>query len=473
MSKKNILLAIIVGLVVFFIISFKISDSLIFHSDFARDLFNILKISQGNRTLLGPKLSFGGLYPASYYFYLFVPAFLLSGFNILSLVYFNTFLFALAVTYFFINALKKFSLWKSVTASLAITLIPIFLFASRNPSVSNTLLSFLLMLLTYIYFNKIDRPFVLVFLGLVFGIIINFGFISFLILLPVYLMILNKLKYKLHSFYFISGIVVAFLPLLLFEIKNNFIMIKNTFFDKSYLSWIGNKNIIQSTSGKKNIIENLFFMSNKLKELILINPLITLIIFGILQFYDKNIKGKIFFIFNALLALVILAVLIRFQFAIHYLYPTSFFLFFTIIIVLLESRFKILFLILLFVEIVLFPKNIYSKSNITSEPFEKAVKYVIENKLIDKDTRFNIAMIAHPNAIIGFEYRYFFQKDGYAPLSEFEYSKSDILFIFTQKKNLDLTTLNSWEIQQFGKQNLINPEKYKTGETSIFKATKK
>ena len=473
MFKKNVSFAIIFGLSVFFLISFKINSSLIFHSDFARDLFEILKISQGNHTLLGPKLSFGGLYPASYYFYLFVPAFLFSGFNIMSLVYFNAFLFALAISYFFINAIKKFPFWKSFAASLAITLIPIFLFASRNPSVSNTHLAFLLMLLTYIYFKKIDHPLVLVLLGLAFGVIINFGFISLLILLPVYLMILNKLKNKLASFYFILGIAVAFLPLLLFEIKNNFVMIKNTFIDKSYLSWIDNKNIIQSTSGKKNIIENLFFMSNALKELILINPLITLIIFGTLAYFDNKIKGKFFYILNGFLALIILAILIRFQFAIHYLYPTAFFLFFMIIILLLESRFKSLLFILLFVEIILFPRHIYSKSNITSKPFEKAVKYVIENKLIDKKTGFNVAMIAHPNAIVGFEYRYFFQKDGYVSLSEFEYSKSDVLYIFTQKKDLDLSTLNSWEIQQFGKRFLKDAQKYKSGKTIIFKAIRK
>ncbi|EKD94308.1 MAG: hypothetical protein ACD_26C00124G0001, partial [uncultured bacterium] len=179
------------------------------------------------------------------------------------------------------------------------------------------------------------------------------------------------------------------------------------------------------------------------------------------------------YIFNGLLALIILAGLIRFQFAIHYLYPTSFFLFFMIIILLLESRFKILLFILLFVEIILFPRHIYSKSSITSEPFEKAVKYVIENKLIDKKTSFNVAMIAHPNAIVGFEYRYFFQKDGYVPLSEFEYSKSDVLYIFTQKKDLDLSTLNSWEIQQFGKNYLDTTNQFKINKTTIYKISRK
>ncbi len=108
MLKKELIISALLGFFVFFLVSFKIEESLIFHSDFARDLFNILKISQGNHTLLGPKLSFGGLYPASYYFYLFVPAFLLSGFNIESIVYFNAFLFAFAISYFFVNALKKY-----------------------------------------------------------------------------------------------------------------------------------------------------------------------------------------------------------------------------------------------------------------------------------------------------------------------------------------------------------------------------
>src|SRR3989338_11206239 len=197
--KKNIFYGLIISFIVFIIITFRLNDSLIYHSDFARDLFEILKISQGNQTLLGPKLSFGGLYTASYYYYLFVPVFLLSGFKIMSLVYFNALLFSIAISYFFYNSLKKFPLWKTVAASFAMTLIPIFLFSARNPSVSNTHLSFLLILLTYVYFNKIDKPLVLILLGFVFGIIINFGFISLLILIPVYLIIFNKLKNKLAS----------------------------------------------------------------------------------------------------------------------------------------------------------------------------------------------------------------------------------------------------------------------------------
>ncbi|MFA5770282.1 MAG: hypothetical protein WC894_02195 [Patescibacteria group bacterium] len=471
--KKNIIYGLIVAFIVFFVIIFRINDSLIFHSDFARDLFNILKISQGDHTLLGPKLSFGGLYTASYYYYLFVPVFLLSGFQIMSTVYFNALLFVLAIFYFFINASKKYSLWKVMMASLSISIIPIFLFASRNPSISNTHLALLLIFLTFVYFNLIERPFIILIIGFFFGVIINFGFLNLLLLLPIYLLIVYKLKKKINSLFFLFGIALSFTPLVLFEIKNNFIMIRNTFFNQSYLSWIGNNNIIHGAAGKKNIIENFFYLSNKISELIIINPIFGLAIFSFVNFFEKKLNKNNFYILNGFLALLILSVLIRFQLAPHYLYPTAFFVFFTIVILLLESQYKILIFIMFFLEIILFPKYIYYKSTIRPEPFDQAVKYSIENHLVEKKSLFNVVMIADPNAIVGFDYRYFFQKYGFVPLSEFEYSKSDILLIFTQKNNLNPSTLNSWEVEQFGKKYLLKTSKNKTGETYIFKAEKK
>jgi len=471
--KKNIIYGLIVSFVISIIITFRLNDSLIFHSDFARDLFNILKISQGNQTLLGPKLSFGGLYTASYYYYLFVPVFLLSGFKIMAITYFNALLFVLAVFYFFIKAVKKYPLWKAAIASISFAIIPIFIFSSRNPSISNTHLSFLLFFLTFVYFNQIKQPITILILGFLFGVIINFGFLNLLILLPVYLLIIYKLKKKISSLYFIFGIIAAFLPLILFEIKNNFIMLKNTFFNQSYLSWIGNKNIIHGAAGKKNVIENFLFMANEMRSHIIINPIIGLIILGLVDFFEKKSSKKIFYILNGFLALLILSVLIRFQLAPHYLYPTSFFIFFIIVITLLKSRYKILIFLMLFLEILFFPKHIYKKTTIRPEPFDQAVKYSIEKHLVKKDSRFNVVMIADPNAIVGFEYRYFFQKYGFVPLSEFEYSRSDELLIFTRKSDLDPSTLNSWEIEQFGKQYLLKTAKYKAGKTYIFKAEKK
>ena len=222
-------------------------------------------------------------------------------------------------------------------------------------------------------------------------------------------------------------------------------MLKNTFFGKSYLSWIENKNILAGAEGKKNLVENFFFMANKIQPLILINPIVGLIVLGIGQFFLASL---------GLLSLLILSSLIQFQFAPHYLYPTAFFLFFVVVILLSESRYQILLVLMLFFEIIFFPKQIYNRSTITPEPFEAAVKYSIVNHLVEKNSKFNVAMIAHPNAILGFEYRYFFQKYGLTPMREFEYSASDVLLLFTNKADLDPTSLNTWETNQFGKKYL-------------------
>jgi len=44
------------------ILSYKLFYSFNFHPDFARDIYDILTIIQGKLTLIGPKLSFGGIY---------------------------------------------------------------------------------------------------------------------------------------------------------------------------------------------------------------------------------------------------------------------------------------------------------------------------------------------------------------------------------------------------------------------------
>ena len=55
-------------------------------------------------------------------------------------------------------------------------------------------------------------------------------------------------------------------------------MFKNTFIDKSYLMWIKNSNIPGGITGKKNPIENFFFIAKTMEKFIVINPLILFII---------------------------------------------------------------------------------------------------------------------------------------------------------------------------------------------------
>ena len=120
-------------------------------------------------------------------------------------------------------------------------------------------------------------------------------------------------------------------------------------------------------------------------------------------------------------------------------------------------------------EIVYFPKFSYAVSWRTPERFEKAVSYVVKNNLVQK-TNFNVIQITKQNllATIGFEYRYFFRKAGYISDSEFLYSQSRQLVIFSEVPYKDISQFNSWEAEQFGKEYFKKAKKYELSGMSIF-----
>src|SRR5205823_5975553 len=134
-------------LIFFSIYSYRITDSFILTTDFGRDLEAMIKIAQGHLTLLGPKLSLGGTYAGPYYYYFFTPALMLSGLNVFSIVYLNSFLFALSLgVIFFI--LRSFSdLKRSLLLTASLGLLPMFIFGSHYPGNG---LSYLPLLLVFL-----------------------------------------------------------------------------------------------------------------------------------------------------------------------------------------------------------------------------------------------------------------------------------------------------------------------------------
>lgn len=470
---KKLYPLIFIFLTAFFVFSVRMTDAVIYHPDFARDVYEILKIIQGDFTLLGPKLTFGGLYTAPYYYYFFALPFLVSGLEFISLHFFNAFVFSLAVSYFFKKMSEKYSLWKSFAAGLAFILLPLYIFSARNPANTTSFISLLFFFLTYLYFHSFDKPRTLFLLGFLYGVIINFDFIVLLPFLPVLILTMYKLRSKKTILFFIFGVFFSFLPLLIFEIKNNFVIFKNTFIHKSYLSWIENKNM-GSAPVKKNVIENLFFMAKGSAYWLVVNPLISLGVVFSICIFDKTKKQEIVAVICAVLALLLLAILIRFQFAFHYVFPTAFFVFFVCVVVIARGRFFFLVVLFVFFELVFFNKGLYSAPWRRPEQFERVVKYVIEKKLVEKDSRFNIIQITDPRfmATVGFEYRYFFQKYGYAPQSEFAYSLSDVLFIFSDGQGGNPLSFSSWEVREFGEQYVRKAKKYTVGKISLYKAVR-
>lgn len=395
----------LIFLVIILVYSHKLFASFNFHPDFARDIYDMLFITRGKLSLIGPKTSFGGIYSGPYYYYLFVPIFYLTKLNIYSLLLFNLVLFLFALIFFYIQIAKRYGLLSGTLSALVIAFLPIYVTHSRGPWNGSTYLPFLLIFLTLLFFGEFKKNEIgLLLLGFFAGLIATIHLTNVLLLFFASIYLLFLIKRKVDIVYFLAGTTLVFSPLILFEFKHDFIMLKNTFIIGSYKSFIESKNIPP------------------------------------------------YFFFSLTLLLI-----------------------FIITIFLLNIKLEYLLIIVLILEIYSFPKNIYNYSPRKPEKYENAVEYVIDNKLIQKGESFNIFQYSEDYKIpvpIGHEYRFFFVKNNYLPKSEFEYNISDTLLIFSDVKNLDILKLNSWEIDQFGKQYLRQSQKYRIGDITLHKIKK-
>lgn len=473
MKKLSIFIFITI-LFSFFLYSYRLIPSYFFDSDFARDLSEIFDIAQGKFKLIGPNSSFGGLQTGPYYYYIFVPVFLLTGLNINSVLLMNALLYSLAIGYFFYKAAIKYKLLKAALATASLTLFPLFIFAARNPGNAFTYLPFLLFFLTYLAFNEYEKRPILFFLGFLAGLIMNFHYSSITILIFLSLFILLTLNKKINFAYFLLGFALAFLPLILFEIRHGFIMLNTTFLTKSPQAFLENRQLAGAAGGNKNLVVNFFFISQEVKKYLILNPLLYFILTALLFLKQSFHKKLLFLSLAALASFLFLVIALRYQYAFFYTFPVTLLLFFTFVVLLLESRYFFLLLILSIISVSQFPSSLYGKSTRPAKKFKNAVEYSIRNSLVSKSDKFNIISV-RPNVAIaphGQEYRLFFKMKGYQPDSIFEYNKSEILLVFSEDPGFNLKSLNSWEINQFGKAFIKNREEFSTGSIKIYRITK-
>ena len=428
---------VVILILSYILFSFKLVSFSSFQGDLGRDLYEIVKISYGNLTLLGPKGSFGGLYTTLYYFYLFVPTFLLAGRHLNGVIFFNALLFSLALVFFAYLVGKKFGTLKGFLSAGALMLFPFFIFGARNPSNGFSHIPFFLAFLSVLYFYDINKFSVIkVFLfGFLLGAIFSSLFVYGVIAIPVLLLVFLNFKDKRKFIFFLAGVSAAFAPLLIFEIKNNFVMLKNTFIDKSYLSFINNANLPNAVKLNKNVFVNALDLAGKMFPYTNVN------IFLMLLFSPAGILGFAF-----------LAFLLRFQYSFHYFFPFLTLLTFTFIVAILKSKFaKAALVILIVIQILWFPKNYYAKADRNYDRVENRVEQLISKHWLRKEDNFNVILIRSDDAPTpaGFEYRYFLIKNGYEPQSEFLYKDSNKLLVFSEKNNIDLKNLKSWEMTEF------------------------
>jgi hypothetical protein len=456
--------------VLFIVLSYRLFHSFNFHPDFARDIYDILTIIQGKLTLIGPKLSFGGIYSGPYYYYLLAPVFFVTGLNLNSLLVFNLMLFIGGAIFFYWLIPKKNGRLFPLAAALLISCLPMYVTGARGPWNGSTYLPFLLAFLSMVFFVKLDdKKLLLAMIGFVGGMVINIHLVSTPVVFIGLVYLAVVLKRKSNLVFLMGGFLAAFLPLLLFEIKHDFVMTKNTFLVGSYKTFVENNNIPNAVSGKKNFIENLVFLANKLSGQLGVN---ILFYWGtsVILFFKTKFRER-FLIAASFILVFLFSAVLKYQFGGHYLYPVSMFLAFSLTLVLIGSKYKWLLFMFIILELVGFPRGIYSESGRVASTFKKRVEYTLDQKLIKNGESFNVIQISKDYTAyipVGHEYRFYFRKYNYVPKTEFEYNQSDTLLIYSELKDFDIAKLNNWEVGQFGKANMNNYKKYDVGGAALY-----
>lgn len=469
--KKNVLLCVLIFVLFFFLYSYKIVDSYLFNTDIARDSYGIIEIAQGKFTLIGPKLNFGGLYAGPYYYYLFAPILFLSSYSFYPILLFNAALFALALVYFFLEVKKRASLLNSLLYALAIGLLPLYVITARNPGNAYTYIPLLLLFLTYSYFGNPTkgRDFLLV--GLMCGIIVNFHFLNILAVGTIFAFLFYKTQNRKSFVYFFAAFFATFAPIIVFDIKHDFVVFKKTLFDYSQASLIKYYSELDKVSLLARYLRNSYFVGNY----ILLNPIFYLLLFILPLVFKKYLIRRVFiFSVFTIICFVIYIYLAKADMVTHYFFSVGFLIFFTFVIFCLEYRLTIVIVLVLAFELLSFPVNLYRISGRPYQKFENAVSFVIGNNLVTRNEPFNLIQVIGNDTKVpaGFEYRYFFRAKGFVPKTINEYDKADKLFVFLENSNFNINDLVNWESGQFGQQYIVNAKFYEAGEIDLYSIEK-
>jgi hypothetical protein len=203
-----------------------------------------------NPTFIGPTTGIMGIYHGAWWYYAIAIPFLLFGGLPISFYYFNFFVHLFSLIVFFLFAKKFFGTMPAIICSFIITLSSYFIFTSTF--VGNNIFaipSFMFFIITVFYLveKKAGSKILLIMFlnGILLGMVTEFEFSFGLFLIPAYFLLITLFPSIRSSFLkiknillFCAGLGIAFLPRLLFELKNNFMQTKTliNFFIKPKLN---------------------------------------------------------------------------------------------------------------------------------------------------------------------------------------------------------------------------------------------
>jgi len=240
MFKKNKLWIEIIVISVFVIIFFLtrlgplINETVPYTYDQGRDFLKAAEEVKNMRpTFIGPTTGIIGIFHGAWWYYVLIVPYVLTSGNPMGFYYFI--LFVQFACFLVLNCFLKRYFEDSVRylALLIVTTGGYFIgtsvFAGNNVMVLPAMLGFLVSSF-YLLEDKTKKYSLVLFLvGLFLGFIAEFEFAFGLMIVPVYLVLsitIKKLRENIYSIknfpYFLGGLIIPFLPRLLFEVKHGF-----------------------------------------------------------------------------------------------------------------------------------------------------------------------------------------------------------------------------------------------------------
>ena len=235
MKNKILFLIIIISL---FFYTFNLYHTYFFSGDMARDTLASLRILKNKElTVVGPPISFGQygtreVYFSSLTYYMGALGLALTNLNVLGPIYVNIFLMIIGLSFLYLFGKDYF---KDENKAL----IMVFLYSLSPPIVAhlrffwnpNFIIS-IAPIFWYFYYRALIREenFSCFFAGIFAGILFLFHYFVLPIIAFSLIFLIKKLSFK-KIFFIIFGFLIVILPLVLFEIKNQFYLTKAIIFN--------------------------------------------------------------------------------------------------------------------------------------------------------------------------------------------------------------------------------------------------
>jgi len=437
---------------------YRLPETLQFLGDQGRDALVWLRIfTEKDLPFIGPITSVGNFYLGPLYYYLMAPWLWLFNFDPVGPAYVNAFIGLITIPALYFVSLKMFSHSVGLIASFLYAFGSIPVLQTRGAWNPNPMPLVALGIIYSLYQLVIKRQkkwllgltfFLVIALQLHYIILFLFPFLGWqFIRLP------KKSFFNRYFWWSVAILIIFNLPLILFEVKNNFVNLKGLvyYFQSSGYNQFNLFQKLRDINGRSEEAIGLvlgFGQAYSLLRLWITRIILIGIILILIKFPSRPLTLLVQYLFISILALVFYRGSM-FPHYLGFLYPAVFLL---VGLILSKFPFKLIFIPLIFIGLflkvnlgVLKTELIDSRGNLAT------VKLTASRIAADLDKHnypsFNLVLIDGTHDYRAMNFRYFLELNGKKALDVNDYSNAVAVYVISPYPQVDVTNIPIWEIK--------------------------